>query len=107
MSLYEQRIYDVKVGMMPEAQRLYREIGWPAMEAGGHAARLVGYFVSDTGPLHQLMHLWKFDDDAARRAHWKGVYGDADFMTFATQFRPLVDGQHVQLFTAAPWGPHP
>lgn len=107
MSLYEQRIYDVKVGQMPEAQRLYREIGWPALDKGGHAKRLVGYFVSDTGALHQLMHLWKYEDDAERRAHWAGVFADAEFMRFATQFRPLVNEQRVQLFTAAPWGPHP
>ena len=107
MSLYEQRIYDVGVGNMPEAQRLYREQGYPVIEALGADTRLVGFFISDTGPLHQIMHLWRFADDAARRAHWAELYGSSEFMAFAGKIRPLLDRQQVQLWTAAPWGPKP
>ena len=54
------------------------------------------------------MHLWKFDDDADRRAHWATLFADKDFIEgFAAQFRPLVQTQEVKLLTAAPWGPHP
>jgi NIPSNAP len=42
----------------------------------------VGYFISDTGTLHQLVHLWKFDDDADRRAHWAALFADTDFAQF-------------------------
>ena len=44
-------------------------------------------------------------DDAQRRAHWKGVYADDDFMAFAVKLRALLEGQHVQLLNAAPFGP--
>jgi hypothetical protein len=107
MALYELRTYTLYVGRMGEAQKLYTELGYPALEKGGHAKKLVGYFVSDVGTLHQLVHLWKFDDDADRRNHWKGVFGDKDFMTFAVQFRPMVMSQEVKLLLKAPWGPHP
>ena len=60
MKVYEKRTYSVKVGQMPEVIRLYSELGWPALEAGGFSNKLVGYFVSDTGPLHQLIHIWRF-----------------------------------------------
>jgi hypothetical protein len=54
------------------------------------------------------VHLWKFDDDAGRRAHWADVYANKDFVEgFAAKFRPLVQTQEVKLLTAAPWGPHP
>ena len=66
MTLYEKRTYTVPVGRMGEVVDLYREMAWPAMEAGGFSANLVGYFISDTGPLHQLIHIWRFEDDAAR-----------------------------------------
>ena len=50
--------------------QLYQEIGFPALLKGGQDKKLVGYFQSDTGTINQLLQLWKFDDDADRRAHW-------------------------------------
>ena len=107
MAIYEKRTYDVIVGHMPEVIRLYEEEGWPAMVAGGHTDNLVGYFVSDTGRLHQLVHLWRFADDAERRAFWARLFADAEFMKFAIRLRPNVASQDVQLLTSAPWGPQP
>ncbi|MEQ8233328.1 MAG: NIPSNAP family protein [Gammaproteobacteria bacterium] len=107
MSLYEKRTYSVTVGRMAEAQRLYAEEGWPVLEAEGFSANCVGYFVSDTGPLHQLVHLWRFDDDAARRAFWARLYASEAFMAFAAKLRPLLQAQEVQLLNPAPWGSHP
>ena len=107
VALYELRTYTLYVGKMAEAAKLYTEIGYPALDRGGHAKRLVGYFVSDVGTINQLVHLWKFEDDADRRQHWKGVFADAEFMKFAMQFRPLVMSQEVKLLLPSAWGPHP
>ena len=102
------RTYTLQVGKMNEAVKLYQELGFPAFQKGGHDKNLVGYFIADTGMINQLVHIWKFDDDAARRAHWASVYAYSDFVDgFASKFRPLVISQEVRLLTAAPWGPHP
>jgi hypothetical protein len=108
MALYELRTYTLYVGKMAEATRLYQELGFPALNKGGHDKKLVGYFQGDTGTINQIVHLWKFDDDADRRKHWAGVFANKDFVeSFASKFRPLVMTQEVKLLTAAPWGPHP
>ena len=61
-----------------------------------------------TGTINQLVHLWKFEDDADRRKHWAAVFANTDFTEgFAAKFRPLVMTQEVKLLHAAPWGPHP
>ena len=73
MAIYEMRTYTLYVGKMSEATRLYQELGFPALERGGQASKLVGYFQGDTGTINQLVHLWKFDDDADRRRHWAGL----------------------------------
>lgn len=106
-TIYEQRTYDVTVGQMAEVVRLYSTLGWPAMEAGGFAKHCVGYFISDTGELHQLVHLWRFDSDDDRRAFWKRLSEDADFLVFVKQLRPLLKAQSNKLLLAAPWGSHP
>lgn len=108
MALYELRTYTLYVGKMAEATKLYQEIGFPALHAGGHDKNLVGYFQGDTGVINQLVHLWKFEDDADRRAHWAGVFANKGFAEdFVPKFRPLVMQQEVKLLNAAPWGPHP
>ncbi len=105
MPIYEQRTYTVIVGKMAEVVELYKTEGWPAL--AGHPNKLVGYFTGDVGALNQLVHLWKFDDDADRRAFWAAVFADPAFMAFARQLRPLLASQENKLLMAAPWGPHP
>ncbi len=107
MAVYELRTYTLYVGKMAEATEYYTTIGYPALEKGGHAKKLVGYFQADVGMINQLVHLWKFNDDADRRAHWAGVFANKEFMVFAGKFRPLVMTQEVKLLLPAPWGPHP
>lgn len=105
--VYEKRTYAVRVGEMPQVKHLYSTEGWPALQAGGFDSKLIGYFTSDTGELHQLIHLWRFDDDADRRDFWARLFSNEPFMAFARKLRPLLNSQEVQLMVAAPWGPHP
>ena len=103
MAIYELRTYDVVIGKMSDVTELYRTEGWPAIER--HPKKLVGYFTGDIGALNQLVHLWKFDDDADRRAFWKGLFSDPQFMAFAAKLRPMLRDQQNKLLMAAPWGP--
>lgn len=105
MAIYELRTYDVVVGKMAEAIALYNTEGWPAIQR--HPERLVGYFTGDVGAINQIIHLWKFEDDADRRAFWAGVFADEAFMDFARKLRPLLLSQNNKLMLASPWGPHP
>lgn len=108
MTLYEMRTYSLHVGKMAETVKLYQELGFPALRTGGQDKKLVGYFQSDTGVLNQLVHIWKFNDDADRRAFWASLFANKDFMEeFMPKFRPLVATMEMKLLTAAPWGPHP
>jgi len=107
MRVYEKRTYSIGVGKMSEVVRLYTDEGWPVLEAAGFAKNLVGYFISDTGQLHQLIHLWRFESDSDRRDFWKRLYANKEFMAFAAQIRPFIHTQEVQLLVSAPWGPKP
>jgi hypothetical protein len=105
MAIFELRTYSVVVGKMSDVVELYRTEGWPAL--GKHPNRLVGYFTGDIGAMNQLVHLWKFEDDADRRAFWKGVFSDPQFMAFAAKLRPMLQNQENKLLMSAPWGPTP
>ena len=105
MAIYELRTYTFQVGKLDQAKTLYMEKGWPALEK--YQDKLVGYLVSDVGPLNQLIHLWRFANDKDRRSHWDTLFADRDFMEFAGQLRALEVSQENRLLTSAPWGPAP
>lgn len=105
MAIYEMRTYRAIVGKMSDLIELYKTQGWPALER--HPKKLVGYFTGDVGAMHELIHIWKFDDDADRRAFWAGVFSDPEFMAFAKQIRPMLATQENKLMLSAPWGPSP
>ena len=106
MALYELRTYTYQVGRRGEALKIYQEEAWPALE-GRFDDKLVGYFVTDVGTLNQLVHLWKFEDDADRRDHWARLLTDEAFLAVAAKMRPLNLKQENMLLSEAPWGPHP
>ena len=97
MAIYELRTYTLYVGKLGEAVKLYGEQGWPALEAGGFSKHLIGYFTSDVGTINQLVHLWKFEDDAERRAFWGRLFQDEAFMNFAAQIRGLMESTRKNL----------
>lgn len=105
MPLYELRTYTLHVGKMAEATKVYQEFGWPMIAQWPE--NLVGYFTGDVGALNQLVHLWKFRDDADRRAFWAKFYADPKFPAFAERIRPLIQHQDNRLMHGAPWGPSP
>ena len=105
MTIYELRTYTFHVGRLGEAVSLYHGEGWPALQK--YQDKLVGYFTGDIGAMNQLVHLWKFEDDADRRKHWAAVFADAEFMAFAGKLRPMILTQENKLLSASPWGPHP
>lgn len=105
MAIYEMRTYQVVVGQMAAVIDLYKNEGWLVLQH--HPQKLVGYFTGDVGAMNQLVHIWKFDDDADRRAFWAGVFGDPAFLAFAKQLRPMLSSQDNKLLMSAPWGPQP
>ena len=105
MDLYELRTYKIVVGKLPEVLKLYETEGWPALDP--HKDKLVGYFVGDVGGMNELIHVWKYTDDADRRAHWAAVYANEKFMAFAAKLRPNLISQENKLMVGAPWGPRP
>lgn len=103
MAIYELRTYTATVGKMNDIVALYQTLGWPALSK--HPDRLCGYFTGDIGAINQIIHLWKFNDDADRRSFWTAVFADPEFIVFAKQLRPLLQLQENKLMLAAPWGP--
>ena len=104
MNIFELRTYTLHVGKLSKAIEVYKNLGWPALQK--YKKNIIRYYIGDVGALNQIIHIWQFEDDNARRELWKLIYKDKDFIKFASEFRPLVLTQENKLMTAAPWTPY-
>ena len=107
MDIYEKRTYSVAIGKMPELFQLYKEEGWPIIEASGLGKNVVGYFTSDTGEMNQFIYLLRFESDDDRREFWKQAYSNQSLMAFIKKLRPLLLSQHTQAIASGSVGTAP
>ncbi|HJQ59176.1 MAG TPA: NIPSNAP family protein [Vineibacter sp.] len=103
--IYELRTYNVKPEAAADVVALYQAEGWPELQKWQQ--NLVGYFFTDIGPLHQIVHLWKFENHEARDHQWTTLRANAAFAQFGRKIRPMLQSQENKILKSAPWGPTP
>ena len=101
--IYELRTYNVKPEHAADVVAVYEQYGWPQLKKW--RKNLVGYFISDIGPLHQIVHLWKFADHDARDLQWTTLRANPKFLDFGRRIRPMLASQENKILKAAPWSP--
>jgi hypothetical protein len=97
--IYELRTYTVRPGtvgeMVKAASTLSRDI------RGDNFGKLEGYWITEIGPLNQVMHMWSYADlnerarlrgELAKNSRWTGEYIPA--------IRPCLVHQEVRLLNA-------
>jgi hypothetical protein len=101
--IVEERIYTIKPGKAGEYAKLMENEGIAIQEPIlGH---LFGFFMTEFGPLNQIIHMWayeSFDDRAARRAK---LMNDERWLAFLDKSRPLIEWQENKLLVPASFSP--
>ena len=72
-----------------------------------HLGTLLGYYVSEIGPINQIVHIWAFaslDDRDARRAR---LNADPDWIAFLPRIRDLIEEAETKIMKPAPFSPLP
>lgn len=101
--IVEKRIYKLKPGTMQEFLRLYEAEGLGLQkEAYGN---LVGYFVSEIGELNRVVQLWGFDTFEDRQKRKAALSGSPAWRAFLGKAVCMVESQHSELLTPAPFSP--
>ncbi len=88
--LIDHRTYTLHPHKLRAWLELYERYGLPVQKK--HLGPLVGYFVSDIGPLNQVIHLWSYDsieDRARRRAALAADPGWVDFLKRVGELAPF------------------
>src|ERR687892_343584 len=58
--IIDHRTYTMHLSKLPKWLKLYEEHGLPVQQR--HLGKLIGFFVSEIGPLNQVVHLWQNEE---------------------------------------------
>jgi hypothetical protein len=101
--IVEQRTYTLSPGSLKRFLAAYEESGLPLHRE--IYQRLVGYYVSESGTLNQIVQLWAFEsyeDRAARRAR---LQADPRWDEYLQKVKGLVIQQESRMLAPTAWSP--
>jgi hypothetical protein len=101
--IFEQRTYTVAHGRMDEYLARYERDALPLQRK--YLGRLLGFFVSDIGPLNQVVHIWVYDSMADREQRRQALDVDPDWKAFKVGNRGTFVAQEVKILTPASFCP--
>lgn len=78
--IYEHRTYTIAHGKMTSYLERYEKYALPLQLH--HLGRLLGFFVSEIGPLNQVLHIWVYDDFADRERRREALDADPAWLAF-------------------------
>jgi hypothetical protein len=85
--IVEQRTYTLKPLRTRDFLELYERAALPLQKK--YLGHLVGFFVSEVGPLNQVVHLWAFDSLAERERRRKAMEEDPGWPVYVAELREL------------------
>ena len=103
--IVEQRTYTFKPLRLKDFLALYERAALPLQLK--HLGHLVGFFVSEIGPLNQVVHLWAFDSLAERERRRKTMEDDPQWPAYVNALRELdiVLEQESKILRSASFSP--
>lgn len=85
--LVEHRTYTIKPLRTGDFLRLYERDALPLQKK--YLGHLIGFFVSELGPLNQVVHLWAFESLAERERRRQAMEADPAWPLYLAAVREL------------------
>jgi hypothetical protein len=103
--LVEHRTYTLKPLRTQDFLALYERAALPLQRK--YLGHLVGFFVSEVGPLNQVVHLWAFDSLAERERRRKAMEEDPGWPAYVNALRELdvIVQQESRMLRSVPFSP--
>ena len=100
--IIEKRTYTFHPGKVQEFLALYEREGLPL-----HTKYLtmVGYFVTDIGPLNQIITMWSYDSMADRDDRRARLYADPEWIAFGPKTTPLIQTMESAILKPTSFSP--
>lgn len=101
--IVDHRTYTVVHGKMAEYLERYQRLALPLQRK--HLGHLVGFFVSEIGPLNQVVHLWAYKDIADREARRARLAADPEWQAFLKANTGSFTHQETKILRATSFSP--
>ncbi len=101
--IVEQRTYRFKAGKVPTFMEIYEAKGLEIQKR--ILGNLIGYFVTEIGPLNETVHLWGYDSLDDRTARRAALMADPDWRAFLAQIVPLLETQESKIMLPTSFSP--
>ncbi|HEX5285424.1 MAG TPA: NIPSNAP family protein [Polaromonas sp.] len=103
--IVELRTYTVKPLRTSDFLQLYEQAALPLQKK--YLGQLIGFFVSEVGPLNQVVHLWGFDSLAERERRRQQMELDPGWTLYRDALRELdvILQQDTKLLKSVPFSP--
>ena len=68
-----------------------------------YLGKMVGYYVTEVGPLNQIIHMWAYEDFADRAARRAAMQADPAWQAFLPDARAMLASQESRFLNPAPF----
>lgn len=102
--IVEQRTYKVHPGTAKDYLRTYELEGGLELQRE-YLGRMVGYFMTEIGPLNEIVHLWAYDDLADREARRAALSADPRWQAYAPKIYRFIASQETKILKPASFCP--
>jgi NIPSNAP len=99
------RTYTVRALRAHDFLQLYERAALPLQKK--YLGHLIGFFVSEIGPLNQVVHLWGFDSLAERERRRHQMEQDPGWNLYRTALRDLdvIEQQETKILKSTAFSP--
>jgi hypothetical protein len=101
--IVEERVYTVQVGKAKEWLDFYAEHGFPIQQK--YLGKCIGFFVTESGTLNQIVHLWAYDSLAHRETARATMAKDPAWHAFVTGQPKVVISQDIRFMVPTAFSP--
>ena len=101
--IVEQRIYRFKPGAVPDFMARYEARGLALQKRV--LGNLIGYFVTELGPLNETVHLWGYDSLDERTRRRAALMAEPEWRSFLADILPLLDWQESKILVPTGFSP--
>lgn len=101
--IIEQRVYRFRPGGIAEFMPLY-EAGPLALQRR-ILGNMLGYFVTEIGPLNETVHLWGYDNLDERTRRRALLMAEPEWRAFLGRIMPLIETQQNRIMLPTAFSP--
>jgi hypothetical protein len=94
-ALIDMRIYTIKPRGMQEYLKLYKKYALPI--AIKHWGPPLGFFVTEVGPLNQVIHMWAFESMAELERSRASLAADPEFAKYFAETEGFIVAQEDRI----------